>query len=745
MRRECRVLFLFFLTAPLCFAWGRDGHKVAGTIETHHPTQDAQAAVAQLLGEKSLADVSTSADEFHRLACYVEAISAGFGHGDRVFIRVGDQIFFDESRGGPQLAGLYLVAINRDHVLRQFHYNTVTTPGASEGLARDVKDLPNGTLIVVAAKGKAVRHFDKSGQQALISIGARQGLLNQNRRASYLCIGMKGLSPGDAIEKVGVEKQRFVGKKAGRHLKLVFPKNVEPKLSKEPGMHEGLNIGHTEALYYIPRSFDPETAEYLVAIHGAGDWHRPGALNRIAQFRHIADIENLVIIAPSFECLLNWPVNRKIHMDENGQFIDRRIIKDWHLVGFQRLLNKNNHHRADLKLIEIFEFFKKHLMYRERFHLYGHSGGGQFVHRFATFHPELVDKIAFSAAGTFTFPRRDKDYPWGIRMTNLEEWFGQQIEADDLRLSESKMNEKLNHLLNLRVFIIVGQEDTKVSGPRRLEVVGWQGRNHIERARNYYAAMRREHEYQRKIGNRPESDPFRFELHELPGVGHDSAAGADKAVELLFPQRPKSKGKVLDIDFRSPQPKDSSGKSNQIKSAAPPTIKSGYAAFAGRNKHYLRVIFNKESDLLGCTEMTIQVKVRMDPNRPRHRFARILQTNDNKALGACLMVHEHRLVGWIQTTSPIKTQVGNKRRKGRSPDVKSRARVDDGKWHEIMLTYTGQTVELYIDGRLQDQKNWTGRLINFDLVNIGYVSSNGFHYDGDMDEIQVHGRFLAPE
>lgn len=79
-------------------------------------------------------------------------------------------------------------------------------------------------------------------------------------------------------------------------------------------------------------------------------------MNRIAQFRHVADIENLVIIAPSFECLLNWPVNRKIHMDKNGRFIDHRIIKDWHLVGFQRLLNKNNHHRSDLKLIEIFEF-----------------------------------------------------------------------------------------------------------------------------------------------------------------------------------------------------------------------------------------------------------------------------------------------------------------------------------------------------------------------------------------------------
>ena len=154
---------------------------------------------------------------------------------------------------------------------------------------------------------------------------------------------------------------------------------------------------------------------------------------------------------------------------------------------------------------------------------------------------------------------------------------------------------------------------------------------------------------------------------------------------------------------------------------------------------------NEESDLRGCTEMTVRVKVRMDPNRRRHRFARILQTNDDKSQGTCLMVHEHRVVGWIQTTSPTKTRDGNKQRKGRSPDVKSNRAIDDGKWHNVMLTYTGHKVELYIDGRLQDQTHWTGRLINFDRVNIGYVKSNGFHYDGDMDEIQIHGRSLSPE
>ncbi len=683
------------------------------------------------------------AEDFHRLAQYTEVVSNGDETDGRVLIRIGKHTFFDEGRKSPQLAGLYLVASHEGRVLLQFHYNTLTTPGASEGLARDIEALPAGALVIVAAKGNALRRFDRRGQSALRAIGAAKGLIKQKRGSSYLCIGMKALSPGQAIERIGRQQQQFVGNKSGQAINLVFPMPVEPQLSVEPGMHEGVFIGKTEVIYYIPKYFDPQTARYLFGIHGAGDWHRGGALNRIAQFRHVADIENLVIVAPSFDCLVNWLVDPKADLDNNAKFKDRRIIKDWHLTGFQRLLNKNNQHRSDLKLIEVFEFLKKHLMQREKFHLYGHSGGGQFVNRFMLFHPELLEKVALSAAGTFTFPRRDKDYPWGLRMNNLEAHFGAQIEADDLRLSKSEWNAKINRLLDLRVFIIVGQKDTSPDKPGRLKEIGWQGRNHLEKARNYFAAMRSEHEHQKKLGNRSQDDPFRFELHELPGVGHASGEGADKAIELLFPVKPKRKDHVFGLAFENNEIQNTTANS-RIESDNPPSITNGYASFVGRRKQYLRADLTQESDLLGCTEMTIRLRVRIDPDQRRHRFARIIQTSDNKALGTGLMVSEQGIVGWVQTTSPAKTLVGNKRRKGRSGDVKSKQPIDDGQWHDVALTYTGQRVKLYIDGKLHDQTDWKGQLINFDHLNIGYVKSNGFHYDGDLDEIQIFGRMEAP-
>ncbi len=58
-----RTLLLCFLVASPCFGWGRDGHKIASSIATHYLTPEAKGAIARLLGNQSLADVSTWADE----------------------------------------------------------------------------------------------------------------------------------------------------------------------------------------------------------------------------------------------------------------------------------------------------------------------------------------------------------------------------------------------------------------------------------------------------------------------------------------------------------------------------------------------------------------------------------------------------------------------------------------------------------------------------------------------------------
>ena len=470
--------------------------------------------------------------ELEKYATLTKAVSGGYAGGNRVSIRIGSHTFFDKVPNCRATAGLYVVAIHRNEILLQNHYNTYTTPGASEGFAQDIEKLPDGSYVVVAAKDEPTKFFDRRGQEALYQIGAKIGLAGQKKRTSYLCLGIKGLARGNAIEKAGMELLRHTGSQANRKLRFIFPKTEEPQISTTPGRHEGLMRGQTEVIYYIPKDFDPNMAKYLFGIHGAGDWHRPGAMNRIAQFRKTADKENLVVIAPAFDCIVNRPVDRKKELDKNGKFKDLRIVKEWYLRDFQMLLNQRNEHRSDLKLIEIFELFNKHLMRREKFHLYGHSGGGQFVSRFILFHPELVNKVAISSGGSYPFPRRDIDYPYGLKMNNLEKLFGPQIKTHGLKLSQVKLDQKLSEMLDLKLFIIAGENDAVPDNrPER----SWQGKHRLERAMNFHKAMKKEDERLKEKGIRPQAKPYNFELHVMPGIGHDSSAAANKATELLFP------------------------------------------------------------------------------------------------------------------------------------------------------------------------------------------------------------------
>jgi hypothetical protein len=168
-------------------------------------------------------------------------------------------------------------------------------------------------------------------------------------------------------------------------------------------------------------------------------------------------------------------------------------------------------------------------MKREKFILYGHSGGAQFVCRFILFHPEVIDTAAASSAGTFTFPRYDKDYPWGLRMDNLAKEFGQQITAEGLALPRAELDGKINQMLRLKMFLMTGGDETWEDHPD----LAWQGKSTLDKTRNYYETLKHEHARRLREGQ-PVPKEFLWELHILPGVGHDSKASGIKAGELLF-------------------------------------------------------------------------------------------------------------------------------------------------------------------------------------------------------------------
>lgn len=304
------------------------------------------------------------------------------------------------------------------------------------------------------------------------------------------------------------------------------------------------------------------------------------------------------------------------------------------------------------------------------------------------------------------------------------------------------MNHKLADLFDLELIIIAGEKDETIGN----DGANWQGRSVAERARKYFEAMKQLHGEMKKSGHRSRETPFRFQLVLLPEVGHDHVASAAAAQQRLFPTRPKTKGMVLRLDFDDGL-LDLSGQHNKITTDASPRIGDDFAAFSSRGKQYLDITLNRDSDLLGCTELTIKARVRMNTQTRAHPFARIIQTSDKQWDGTCLMVNDkQQVIGWIQTSSPTRTanMFNNRPIKGRSPELVSKATLDDGRWHEVIMTYDGEVVRLFVDGQLQGRTRWAGGMVHFHQLNIGYVRSNGFHFDGDMDDLEIHGRALSP-
>ena len=106
---------------------------------------------------------------------------------------------------------------------------------------------------------------------------------------------------------------------------------------------------------------------------------------------------------------------------------------------------------------------------RERYGLFGHSAGGQFVHRMLSFGYRDRVAVAISAnAGTYAMPDLEVPWPFGLGEMDLAPTC-------------------LKTLLNFPIIVMAGTEDTKTSGrffpkgPRSNR----QGKTRYERAHNY--------------------------------------------------------------------------------------------------------------------------------------------------------------------------------------------------------------------------------------------------------------------
>jgi hypothetical protein len=123
--------------------------------------------------------------------------SGGKPYGDKASIRVGI------GELAPNRRGYNLVALEpRGGIQNRATFDTCGDPAASEALARWVKALPRGTIVLGAVKDEASSQLDAAAVDALATLGLH-GDLRGGYRESHAFVGLKGAPPGSALEALG--------------------------------------------------------------------------------------------------------------------------------------------------------------------------------------------------------------------------------------------------------------------------------------------------------------------------------------------------------------------------------------------------------------------------------------------------------------------------------------------------------------------------------------------------------------
>lgn len=258
--------------------------------------------------------------------------------------------------------------------------------------------------------------------------------------------------------------------------KYEFPLNLDDS--------EGMNVW-----YYLPNQF-PKDGKVLFVMHGVNrnaDEYRDNWIE-------LAERNNLLIVAPEFSESL-FPSENSYQLgnvfDKDGVEQSREL---WSYLLIDRLFD---------------DVVARNHFATERYSIFGHSAGGQFVHRLMLLCPNPRIELAIAAnAGWYTMPTFQKNFPYGLKGVSIDE---QQLAA----------------ALNNPLVILLGEDDTdpRHQHLRRTPEALAQGPHRLARGQSFFKSAQ---DFAQRM-----SVSCRWQLVTVPGVDHDNARMAVAAVKLL--------------------------------------------------------------------------------------------------------------------------------------------------------------------------------------------------------------------
>ncbi|MDA7979526.1 MAG: hypothetical protein MPJ50_12240 [Pirellulales bacterium] len=160
---------------------------------------------------------------------------------------------------------------------------------------------------------------------------------------------------------------------------------------------------------------------------------------------------------------------------------------------------------------KIFEkYTQDHGLSAKKYNIYGHSAGGQFVHRMVLTRPDAKYNIAVAAnAGSYTFPDFEIDWGYGLKGTPTD-------------------IEKLKVILQRKLVIALGDKDNDPNHRQlpRGRQANAQGAHRLARGKNFYEKGK---EMAEKLGVE-----FNWKVKVVPGIAHSGSGMAPPAAEAMF-------------------------------------------------------------------------------------------------------------------------------------------------------------------------------------------------------------------
>lgn len=244
--------------------------------------------------------------------------------------------------------------------------------------------------------------------------------------------------------------------------------------------------------YFIPSDGDAATMPILFVMQGADR----GWTYLMKTWKQDAQKYRFIVVIPVFTKEL-YPVEE---YQEMGVFAE-----DGTLNAPERT--------AAILIDKLFERFRDDIGGRQlRYSFYGHSAGGQFVHRALLVHDSpYVERSVVGSPGWYTFPdNSEMRYPYGV--TDLP-----YINEDDLR-----------RFVTREAWVQVSDGDTlRESFLRKTPEAELQGRNREERGKSFYASLCK------TAADLGVENGWKFV--EEHNVAHHSSGMGKRAVKYLFP------------------------------------------------------------------------------------------------------------------------------------------------------------------------------------------------------------------